>query len=120
LDDEHPKYYFKNIKKIINLIFKIRYCYAYVLYNMNDSGIETDKSETVTQLKERIVNEYDETEEGNQLGSIFCNLTDTYEIARYAERLPDPANYENIENDVKNTVRLCKSILRNKGKKLKK
>jgi hypothetical protein len=98
--NEHPKYYFKNIRKFINLMLKIRYSYAYVLYSFNECGIPVDKTDTPSQLKGRLKKEYDRTDEHYVFNNYFSRLTSIYEIVRYGEKLPDPSEYADIENPI--------------------
>lgn len=114
--NEHPKYYFKNIKKFIDLMLKIRYSYGYVLYSLAEYGIHIDSSETAVQLQSRLRKEFDQTDEQYVFNEHFTQLTSTYEIVRYAERLPDPAEYAEIESVVKNTVKLARLIAKKQTK----
>ncbi|HBN84963.1 MAG TPA: hypothetical protein DDZ89_14095 [Clostridiales bacterium] len=111
-DNDHPKYYFKNIRKFIDLMLKIRYSYGFVVSSLTECGIQVDDTETAIQLQCRLKKEFDETDDHYVFNEQFSQLTSTYEVVRYAERLPDPAEYADIENDVKNTVRLAKSIVK--------
>lgn len=115
---DHPKYYFKNIRKFINLMLKIRYSYGYVLYSFTECDIKIDAAETASQLQCRLQKEYDQTDDHDMFNHQFFRLTSVYEVVRYAERLPDPEAYNDIENDVKNTVRLAKSIVKKQVKQI--